>query len=343
MGRKPSKEIQVIRDTLRAMVGDGFRQPGQRFVSGRYVSFRFGISYQTAHLLLKELEHDGFLNRRIGSGTFISGQKVRYRRARIVFAKRAGREGSFGDFLLRQLVTSLEQQRIEFIVTLQDIGDRDIGELDFPVIWERPELVHSLAKQQRRCLVLHDLPPPGIASLFVDSVSVDNFSGGMTAGQILARLSPKRPVIVAGPLTDVRSALRTKGFLHIFPKARVIELESWFVESAQDKILPQLRSWSIDGLFCCSDRLAQATIISYAHSQRPTPPLISFDNTPLAEKLRISAIGIPWERLCKEATAIVKLRLAGHEEAASCHILPPQPVLRILKKQIFEYPEELKR
>jgi len=141
---------------------------------------------------------------------------------------------------------------------------------------------------------------------------VDNFSGGMTAGQILARLSPKRPVIVAGPLTDVRSALRTKGFRHIFPKARVIELESWFVESAHDKILPQLRRWSIDGLFCCSDRLALATIISYAHLQRPTPPLISFDNTPLAEKLRISAIGIPWERLCKEATVIIKLRLAGH-------------------------------
>jgi hypothetical protein len=51
----------------------------------------------------------------------------------IVFAKRAGRDGSFGDFLLRQLVTSLEQQRIEFTVTLEDIGDRDIGELDFPV------------------------------------------------------------------------------------------------------------------------------------------------------------------------------------------------------------------
>jgi DNA-binding transcriptional regulator YhcF (GntR family) len=342
MGRKPTKEIQSIRDTLRAMVGDGFRQPGQRFVSARYVSLRFGVSYQTAHLLLKELERDGFLTRRIGSGTYISGEKLRYRQAMIIFAKRARRQGSFGDFLLRQLVASLEQQRVEFVVLLEDVCDRDIGERDFPVIWERPELVHSLSRQHRRCLVLHDLPPPGIASLFVDSVSVDNFSGGMSAGQILARLSPKRPVIVTGPLTDVRSALRTKGFQHIFPGTRLIELESWFSESAHEYILPKLRRWNIDGLFCCSDRIALATIACYAQLKRPTPPLISFDNTPLAEQLRISAIGIPWERICKEAATIVRLRLAGNEEAASCHILPPQPVLRILRKQIIEYSKDPK-
>lgn len=330
MGRKPTTEIQAIRDTLRAMVGDGFHQPGQRFVSARYVSLRFGVSYQTAHLLLKELEHDGFLTRRIGSGTFISGEKVRYRRALILFAQRASREGSFGDFLFRQLVAALEQQRIDFAASLKEANDRDISERDFPVIWERSELVHSLARKQRRCLVLHDLPPPGIASLFVDAVSVDNFSGGMSAGQILARFSPKQPVVITGPLTDVRSALRTKGFQHIFPGARLIELSSWFSESAQQNILPKVRRWKFDSLFCCSDRLAQATIGCYALLKRPTPPLISFDNTPLAEQLRVSAIGIPWERLCKEAANIVRLRLAGHEEAASCQILPPQPVLRVV-------------
>jgi DNA-binding transcriptional regulator YhcF (GntR family) len=331
MGRKPTREIQAIRDTLRAMVGDGFHQPGQRFVSARYVSLRFGVSYQTAHLLLKEMERDGLLTRRIGSGTFISGEKVRYRRALILFAERASREGSFGDFLLRRLVAALEQQRIEFAAILKEVSDRDISERDFPVIWERPELVHSLARNHRRCLVLHDLPPPGIAGLFVDAVSVDNFSGGMSAGQILARFSPKHPVVITGPLTDVRSALRTKGFHHIFPDARLIELQSWFSESAQQKILPKLRRWNIDALFCCSDRLALATISCYAQFKRPTPPLISFDNTHLAEQLRVSAIGIPWERICKEAAAIIRLRLAGQEEAASCQILPPQPVLRTLQ------------
>jgi DNA-binding LacI/PurR family transcriptional regulator len=112
--------------------------------------------------------------------------------------------------------------------------------------------------------------------------------------------------------------------------------ESWFSESAEERILPKLRRRSIDSLFCCSDRLAVAAIACYARLKRPVPPLISFDNTPLAEQLHISVIGIPWERICKEAAAIVKLRLAGLEEAASCQILPPQPVLRILREHVFD-------
>jgi DNA-binding transcriptional regulator YhcF (GntR family) len=336
MARPPAKETLAIRDTLRAMARDGFRQPGERFVSARYVSLRFGVSYQTAHRLLAGLQQDGLISRRTGSGTYIAGEKVSYRRALIFFAQRARRPESFGDFLLKQLIASLEQQKIPFAVQLDKVQISKISENDYPVIWERPDLVHSLSRRHRRCLVLHDLPPPGIASLFVDAVSVDNFSGGMSAGQILARLSPDQTAIVTGPRSDVRSALRTAGFQHIFPGVLVIELDSWFNESAEERIFPNLVNRDIDALFCCSDRLAIATINCYRRLKRPAPPLVSFDNTPLAEQMHISAIGIPWERICKEAAAIIKLRLANHEEAASCKILPPEPVMRILRAHLFE-------
>ena len=336
MARQTSRETLAIRDTLRAMARDGFRQPGQRFVSARYVSLRFGVSYQTAHRLLTVLEQDGLITRRTGSGTFIAGEKVSYRRALILFAQRARRAESFGDFLLRQLIASLEQQKIPFKVHLDKISISKISENDYPVVWERPDLVHSLSKRHARCLVLHDLPPPGIASLFVDAVSVDNFSGGMSAGQILARFSPRRPAIVTGPRSDVRSALRTTGFQQIFPNVLVIELDSWFNESAEERIFPNLLNRDIDSLFCCSDRLAVATINCYRKLKKPAPRLVSFDNTPLAEQMHISTIGIPWERICKEAATIIKSRLANQEEAASCKILPPEPVIRILRPHLFE-------
>ena len=74
MGRRPRGEIDGIRGTLRAMVSGEFRRAGQRFVSARYLSQRFRVSYQTAHRLLTEMEGDGLIIRRAGSGSFIAGQ-----------------------------------------------------------------------------------------------------------------------------------------------------------------------------------------------------------------------------------------------------------------------------
>ena len=62
----------------------------------------------------------------------------------------------------------------------------------------------------------------------------------------------------------------------MFADARLTNVESWFSESAEERILPKLRRRSIESLFCCSDCLAVATIGCYNRSKRPVPPLISF-------------------------------------------------------------------
>src|ERR1700749_2657135 len=103
MGRRPRGEIDRIRASLRVMVSDEFRRAGQRFVSARYISQRFKVSYQTAHRLLTELKRQGLVERRAGSGSFISGQTKVLRSALLIFAGRAKRPGSFGDLLLKQL------------------------------------------------------------------------------------------------------------------------------------------------------------------------------------------------------------------------------------------------
>jgi DNA-binding GntR family transcriptional regulator len=66
--------MNQIRGALRVMVSDELRRAGQRFVSARYISQRFKVSYQTAHRLLTELKDQGLVVRRAGSGSFISGQ-----------------------------------------------------------------------------------------------------------------------------------------------------------------------------------------------------------------------------------------------------------------------------
>jgi DNA-binding transcriptional regulator YhcF (GntR family) len=328
MGRRPRGEIDKIRASLRVMVSDEFRRAGHRFVSARYISQRFKVSYQTAHRLLTELEGDGFIIRRAGSGSFIAGHQNTLQSALLIFARRAKRSGSFGDLLLQQLVSKMEAMELPFEVTFGGITPRHVREDVYPVLWESPRLMHDLSADYRFSLVLHDKPPAGIGSLFTDSISVDDFSGGITAGQILSRYSPRRPVVIGGPAADARSQSRIEGFRQIFPCAQVIEAGTWFFRSAVQNIAAPLSSLRADALFCCSDRLAQATLICYQKLKIPAPIVIGFDNAPVAETLSLSTIGIPWEEVARAAAAVIKKRLDGQTDHASAVVLPPVPVIR---------------
>ena len=328
MGRRPRGEIDKIRASLRVMVSDEFRRAGQRFVSARYISQRFKVSYQTAHRLLTELEGDGFIIRRAGSGSFIAGHQNTLQSALLIFARRAKRSGSFGDLLLRQLVAKMKAMEIPFEVIFGGITPKHVREDVYPVLWESPRLMHDLSADYRFSLVLHDKPPAGIGSLFTDSISVDDFSGGITAGQILSRYSPQRPVVIGGPAADARSQSRIDGFRQIFPSAQVIEAGTWFFRSAVQNIAAPLSSLRADALFCCSDRLAQATLICYQKLKIPAPIVIGFDNAPVAETLSLSTIGIPWEEIARTAAAVIMKRLDGQTDHASAVVLPPVPVIR---------------
>ena len=328
MGRRPSGEIDRIRGTLRAMVSDELRRAGQRFVSARYIAQRFEVSYQTAHRLLTELEGDGFIIRRAGSGSFIAGRKKTLRSALLIFARRAKRSGSFGDLLLRQLVAKMETMELPFEVTFGPIAPKHIREDVYPVLWESPRLMHDLSSDYRFSLVLHDKPPAGIGSLFTDSISVDDFGGGITAGQLLSRYSKRRPAVIGGPASDPRSQSRIDGFRQIFPSAQVIEAGTWFFRSAVQNIAAPLSFLRADALFCCSDRLAEAALICYQKLKIPLPMVIGFDNAPVAETLGLSTIGIPWEEVARAASAVIKKRLDGRTDHASAIVLPPVPVIR---------------
>jgi DNA-binding transcriptional regulator YhcF (GntR family) len=310
------------------MVSDEFRRAGQRFVSARYIAQRFKVSYQTAHRLLTELSGDGMIIRRAGSGSFIAGQKKTLRSALLIFARRAKRPGSFGDLLLRQLIVKMEAMELPFEVTFDGITPKQIREDVYPVLWESPRLMHDLSADYRFSLVLHDKPPAGIGSLFTDSVSIDDFSGGISAGQILARYSPRRPAVIGGPASDLRSQSRIDGFRQIFPSAQLIVAGTWFFRSAVRNIAGPLSSLRADALFCCSDRLAEATLICYRKLQIAAPMVIGFDNAPVAETLGLSTIGIPWEEVARVAAAMIKKRLEGRADHASAIVLPPVPVLR---------------
>jgi DNA-binding transcriptional regulator YhcF (GntR family) len=305
MGRRLRGEIDDIRGTLRAMVSDEFRRAGQRFVSARYLSQRFKISYQTAHRLLTELEGDGLIIRRAGSGSFIAGQKKPLRSALLIFAGRAKRSGSFGDLLLRQLVLKMEAMELPFEVIFGGISPKHIREDVYPVLWELPRLMHDLSADYRFSLVLHDKPPAGIGSLFlIRSVWMISVAVSLPGNFCRVTLRGDRWLLEALLQTD--GASRIDGFRQIFPSAQVIVAGTWFFRSAVQNIAAPLSSVQADALFCCSDRLAEATLICYKKVQIPAPVVIGFDNAHVSETLGLSTIGIPWEQVTlAQTTAII--------------------------------------
>src|SRR5258707_9035179 len=126
----------------------------------------------------------------------------------------------------------MKAMEIPFEVIFGGITSKHIREDVYPVLWESARLMHDLSSDYRFSLVLHDKPPAGMGSLFTDSISIDDFGGGITAGQLLSRYSAQRPAVIGGPASDPRSRSRIDGFRRIFPSPQVIEAGTWFFRSS---------------------------------------------------------------------------------------------------------------
>ncbi len=326
VGRRPEAECARVLERLRVMAAEGIRQPGQRFLSNRYVAGRFGVSYQTAHRLLKRLEAEGALTRRTGSGTFVAGEKRGLTQACLMFARRATRAGSFGAFLLAHLEAAFTTAAIPYAVRFGP--DATVALDAYPLFWELPTLAAAWARQHRFCLVLHDRPPPGLASLWADALSVDDYGGGMAAAEILGRQRPQRPAVVTGPARDRRSQLRVQGFLEGFPCAETIAVNTWFLKPASRFLRGAEALRRCDALFCCSDRLAEAALAVFRARRQTPPPLVGFDNAPIAETLSLTTVGIPWAEVARHAVEITRRRLAGGDRRAAAVVLPAEPEFR---------------
>ena len=330
MPRTRTDKVKEVKHRLLTRLRDGQYRPGDRFMSNRAVATRFGISYQTAHRLVNELVDEGRLVRRSAAGTYLPGRPVRRTAIELRFHSRAQRKDSFGARLLEELTLRLKRERIRWKLSWSD-ASFSVGFSDkhFPVIWESPHLVDRCAADKRPALLLNDRPPSGLASVYIDSVSTDDFSGGACAAQLLrayAHGSSRNIAILSGPVRDPRSRARVDGFTSVLP-ARVIAASGWYLEDGL-RVVTRAVEAGPAGLFCCNDRLAEAVITHCDKSGIPRPPLVGFDDAPVAERLGLTTIAIPWSELCTGAVTVIKRRLSGDPATASQQIFAPRPVIR---------------
>ena len=331
MSRPRTGYVADVKRQLVARIQDGHHLPGRRFLSNRALARLFGISYQTADILIRELVEEGLLTRRAASGTYLPGPQLDQSSALLFFHPRAKRKNSFGANLLDRLTARLEKDRIDWRMswTCPDLsGKRPITTNRFPIIWDRPEAVDAVIRQRRFALVLNDRPPAGLGATLIDSVSVDDYSGGAHAAQFLIRRNP-RPramAVLAGPRNDPRSAARVSGFLSI-AQATVFHSRTWFFDaglSVADKVLASRP----EGIFCCNDRLAQAVLRRTEDRDMPRPLIIGFDDAPIAQWLNLTTIAIPWEELVSAAVGAIKRRQLQPFSSAIAQFVSTRLVVR---------------
>lgn len=322
--------VREVRAALIHRLTHGFHAPGQRFMSNRAVAQRFGISYQTAHRLLDELAAQGLLERRGQSGTFIPGASDRLMGVEIVLHPRAQAPQSFGQKLRTELTTRLDAEGVDWIVTYTDQPVAPAPDR-LPILWENRPTLMKLIAIDRPAILLNDRPPLGLGSLFIDSVSPDDFGGGVLAAQLLQRrLGPPRHrrtlAVVAGPADDPRSRLRAEGFLSVL-QAPVTCADGWYYDQGK-AVAQRLLRKAPQGIFCCNDRLAHAVIDCFMQHDALLPPIVGFDDAPIADRLDLTTIAIPWRAMIDAVLDITRRRLNRQSTTSSHQILNPHPVIR---------------
>ena len=117
------------------------------------------------------------------------------------------------------------------------------------------------------------------------------------------------------------------GGLSIGRRAQVVEAESWFFDAGYASA-PRVVPHAAAGLFCANDQLAAAVIRWCRDQGRRQPPIVGFDDAPVAEQLNLTTIAIPWDELVEGVVRVLKRRVAGDRSTSSQQIFHPRPVIR---------------
>ncbi len=328
MARPRTPKVIEAKARIIARLREGFHRPGQRFMSNRAVAQAYGLSYQTAHRLLAELQAEGWLARTPGSGSYLPGPSHELRGVTLAFHPRAKRRGSFGAQLLAVVREALEAAGIACVAEFPT-GASEVPADRLPVIWECPELAAWVGGQRHFAVLLNNRPPAGLGATVIDSFSVDDYSGGAAAAQILGASAGRRSryAVLAGPARDERSEQRVRGFLDHAPKSEVVVAGTWFAEEA-GVAARRIARGGYEAVFCCNDSLAAALMQAIDESGGARPAVVGFDDAPVAQEQDLTTIAIPWERFAAGIVEVASRRLEGDTGSASQRIFAPHPVMR---------------
>lgn len=240
-----------LRRELHRLIESGRYLPGSRLPSELQLQRDLNISRNTIRQALREVEHDGLIERIPGKGTFVAlpspppevDQRMiafvtcdfdsEFERRLLHGAESAARAQGFQVIFYNIRREFAEENRL-----LDELARNHVGGV---VLWSfmRPEHIEPLTER-----VAEDFPPlvmmdRTVESLDCDYVASDNYGGAQMAVRHLLDLGHERIVFLGHDVTDLLPvAERLQGYEDAMRAAGLTPLAPWLIPSQKHELSP---------------------------------------------------------------------------------------------------------
>lgn len=338
------KHIQLYEE-LGSAIKKGAYMPGQRLPTEAELMQQFGVSRTTVTRTLRDLEHQGVIRRRRGSGTFVKEiqHTATSQFGMIVHGVEPGS-------IFLNVYESLARvtDRTGGHLRLTHLNAQDHREVEAAEAAERMikmgargvfYLPHSVSREtdpvNRRVMDLFDRSNVAVVLLdrdvcnfpersSYDLVGVDNLRGGYLLGQHLIDVGCRQPLFFSENIAFSSARARWIGYRAAM-EANGIEARSFGVDVDSAAAVVQLvKKHRPDGIACDNDTHA-AIIMRHLLNAKISVPgeikLAGFDDTPTASLLTVplTTVRQPANAIAMRAMSVMNDRIA-HPHLPPVHV-----------------------
>jgi DNA-binding LacI/PurR family transcriptional regulator len=335
--RQAKPKHQLLFDELRRAIRSGTYSPGQRLPTELELMQQFNVSRTTVTRTLRDLENQGVVWRRRGSGSYVSepqdskntdpyGILLHGMEAGSIFVsvyeglvRTADKQGR--NILLSHLRPDESQTLKETLESAQRMIDRGVrGTFYLPYGSaqqgsETNERVTELFTRASIPLVLLDRDIcqfPQRSSY--DLVGVDNLRGGYLLGQHMIEVGCKRVLFFCENVSFSSARARWTGYRSAMEAHKLEPLACEDDPFSADAVLQAVRKHKPDGIICDNDRHAAIImrhLLQAGYSIPKQMKLAGFDDTPTASLLAVplTTVRQPAEAIAARAISVIEDRL----------------------------------
>lgn len=277
--RKPKH--REIFDYLHSAIVEGRYVPGQRIPSETQLSRRFDVSRPTVARALRDLEHAGFLDRRVGSGSYVRALEEAQHGVVGILVPGLG-EGEIFEPICSEIAKSVEAHNLSVLwgdcSALQSEGKASraeqickqyIASAVAGVFFEPIELAPGMHEANQ--LIVEALDRAGIPVILIDCdvsefpnrskfdvVGIDNHRAGHVLADHLWKQGCRRIDFVAQTLSAWTIDARIGGYREALIRRGVAPEEDWLhhVDPEDVNAMQQVARSGADGFICGNDYTA---------------------------------------------------------------------------------------
>ncbi len=354
------KHREIYQTLLREIL-DGQYDAIQRLPSEAQLVRRFGVSRPTASRALRDLQSEGYIERRGGSGSFLKGVQPPNTEAsrHLGILLPALEISEILDFVCQELATLTRSKDYSLLwanskpppdLTVKDAEEvrehfirRNVNGVFFAPFEFAPDkdyVSKRTAEELRRAgiavvLLDRDLVPFAFRSDF-DLVGLDNVMAGYIASQHMVKLGMRNLAFVARPYSAPTIQARVAGAREAMLENDVLPSKDFYrVGDPRDPsfVKELLRNRKIDGIICGNDYTAALLMHSFAKAKVRVPEdmrLMGFDDLKNAELLTtpLTTVAQPYRDIARNALRAMFDRLADPTLPPTELLSKPQLVVR---------------